>query len=318
MSSVSMKNDSKISDGKSEKDSIVLTNLTKQYKGTSKPALSNMSLMVKRGEVYGFLGPNGAGKSTAIKLLMDFIRPTSGNARILGFDCIKKSLQIKQRVGYLSGDIAMYPNMTGRQFLEYMQDLQPMESTEYRDELLRRLRAEPTKKLGELSRGNRQKIAIVQAFMHKPDVLILDEPTSGLDPLMQEVFYELVLEAKNRQAIVFMSSHIMGEVQKTCDRVGIIRDGKLVHEFVVSELLDSGGQIFDVTFAGAPPIKLLGDVRGLKIISEDQNTVVMNIKGELSPFFAILASHKVLKIKAHSSDLDDLFMQYYKEGDGKS
>lgn len=286
--------------------------LSKKYRNTNTYALKDLTLQVRTGEVYGFLGPNGAGKSTAIRTLLNFIQPTRGSATILGYDIVKDSLQIRRNTGYLSSDPGMYRKMTGTQFLDYMEDLQPATSKAYRQELLKRLQAQPDKRLEELSRGNRQKIAIVQTFMHQPKLIILDEPTSGLDPLMQEVFYDLVLEAKQRGATIFSSSHVLSEVQRLCDRVGIIREGKLVTEQTIAELAKQAAQTFDITFADAVPLAALKKVSGLKVSSHDAHNVTIHMRGELAPLFKELARHHVTKLDASQLDLEELFLHFYK------
>jgi ABC-type multidrug transport system ATPase subunit/ABC-type transport system involved in multi-copper enzyme maturation permease subunit len=203
---------------------------------------------------------------------MNYIQPSSGSANIFGKDIVRDSVEIKRSVGYLAGDFAVYPKMTGRQYIKYLCELQaPVKG--YDRELSRLLNAELDKKLGELSRGNRQKIGIIQAFMHQPQVIILDEPTSGLDPLMQEVFYKLVNDAKKRGASIFISSHIMSEVQKICDRAGIIRGGKLVSEENMSQLAKKAAQTFDITFADKVPVSELKKIKGIRIENENDRQV---------------------------------------------
>lgn len=294
--------------------SIATHHLTKRYHGAKVASLRDLTLQVAPGEIYGFLGPNGAGKSTTIRTLMNFIQPTSGQAKVLGMDVVRGSVAIKRRVGFLSSDMAMYGKMTGRQYLQYMADLQGTGSTAYQRELVRRLKADTGKRLGDMSRGNRQKFAIAQAFMHNPDVLILDEPSSGLDPLMQEVFYELLLEAKARGAAVFMSSHILGEVQKVCDRVGIIRDGKLIAERSIADMARDAAHTFEVTFAGEPPLRELQRVGGVKVTTHDEHHVTLHAEGDLSPLLAVLAKHDVTQLEARQLDLEELFMHYYNGG----
>ena len=290
--------------------------LTKRYRGTHEDALHDLTLQVKAGEIYGFLGPNGAGKSTTIRTLMNFIQPTSGSATICGRDIIRDSVAIKRRVGYLSGDLAMYPKMTGAQFLEYMGELRPPASKAYKAELIKRFKAEMHKPLGDLSRGNRQKIGIVQAFMHQPEVVIMDEPTSGLDPLMQEEFYELLSESRQRGAAVFSSSHILGEVQKMCDRVGIIREGKLVAERSIADLANEAAQTFDVVFKDKPPINKLRSIKGVQEISVHGNTVTLHFHGELKPLFSELSQHDILKLDTQNLDLEEIFLRFYKQNGG--
>lgn len=300
--------------GQKNQASIVIRNLSKRYRKSSVYALKNLSLSVMPGEVYGFLGPNGAGKSTTIRLLMNYIQPSGGSASILGKDIVKDSVEIKRSVGYLAGDFAIYPKMTGRQYLEYLSELRaPVKG--YDKELSKLLNAELNKKLGDLSRGNRQKIGIIQAFMHQPQILILDEPTSGLDPLMQEVFNKLISEAKQREASIFVSSHIMSEVQKTCDRVGIIRSGKLVSEENISELAKKAAQTFDIVFSDKAPVSELKKISGVRVEHKDGNQVTLHINGKLAPLFKVLAKYDVVNIDARNLDLEDMFMKFYqKEG----
>lgn len=291
---------------------IEIFSLSKRYSTSSTFALQNLNIKVYPGEVYGFLGPNGAGKSTTIKLLMNFLQPTAGGANILSKDVVKDSVELKKSIGYLSGDIALYPKMNGKQFLEYMGELQPGSDKKYIAKLVKKFKFDESKKLGELSRGNRQKVAIIQAFMHKPEVLILDEPTSGLDPLMQEAYFELIKEARKRGSAVFVSSHIMSEVQKMCDRVGIIRDGKLVGEYSMQELAGEVAQTFDITFAGnIPPQAELENVPGLKVISHSGNSISIHMNDKLSPLFLLLSGYEVVKLDARNLDLEETFMHFY-------
>ncbi len=288
--------------------------LSKKYHGAGSFALHNLSLHVDAGEVYGFLGPNGAGKSTTIRTLMNFIQPTSGSASILGLDVAKEAMGIKREIGYLAGDGAVYPKMTGSQYLEYLGELQPPAKA-YRQELAKRLQASLHKPLGSLSRGNRQKVSIIQAFMHQPKVLILDEPSSGLDPLMQEVFYELIGEAKARGAAVFMSSHILGEVQKVCSRVGIIRDGRLIAERTIADMAKEAAQTFDLMFKENAPLDALRQLASVqKLVVNDPRSVTLHVSGELSPLFSLLAKHTVTKIDTRALDLEEAFLHYYQQG----
>lgn len=298
-------------------DALAITGLSKKYRGAQTYALKDLTLHVRPGEVYGFLGPNGAGKSTTIKTLMNYIQPTSGSATIFGRDIVKESVTIKPEIGYLAGDGSLYSKMTGRQFLDYMGDLQPPATPAYEQELVKRLQATLDKPLGSLSRGNRTKISIVQAFMHQPKLLILDEPSSGLDPLMQEVFYELIGESKSRGAAIFMSSHILGEVQKTCDRVGIIREGVLVAERDIAEMAKEAAQTFDVVFKDKAPLSELKKLAGVQgVVENSPYSITLHVQGELSPLFALLARHTVTKIGIRELDLEDAFMHYYQaEGD---
>ena len=285
--------------------------LTKRYRGSDIDALSNLTIHVKAGEVYGFLGPNGAGKSTTIRTLMNFIQPTAGSATILGQDIVKNSVKVKADVGYLSSDMALYDKMTGHQFLDYMGELQPGTNKTYRQELVKRLRPDLNKKLGNLSRGNKQKVGIIQAFMHQPKVLIMDEPSSGLDPLMQETFYDLIEEGKSRHTAVFFSSHIFSEVQKICDRVGIIRDGKLVVERDIAEMIKDAAHTFDITFAGEPPLTKLHKLKDVTVGRHKGQDVRVHVRGKLSHFLRELSTYDVARLDAHQLDLEEMFMRYY-------
>lgn len=294
---------------------IAIDHLSKRYHGAPVDSLQELTLRVAPGEVYGFLGPNGAGKSTTIRTLMNFIQPSRGRAEILGMDVVRDSVAIKHSVGYLSSDMALYPKMTGGQVLRYLGTLQNRHDTAYQQELIERLQADPRKRLGDLSRGNRQKFAIIQAFMHRPAVLILDEPSSGLDPLMQEVFYDLIREAKQRGAAIFMSSHILSEVQKVCDRVGIIRDGRLITERSIAEMEQDAAHTFAVTFAGQPPLAELTKLPGVRLGDHDDHHVTLHLQGELPPLLTLLAKHQVTQLEVRQLDLEELFMQFYTTGE---
>ncbi len=291
--------------------SIKLSDLTKVYKGTTVPAVNNLTLTVKSGEVYGLLGPNGAGKTTTIRMIMSFIAPTSGWVEIFGQKASFENYQVKDLIGYLPSDMEFFQHMNGHQFLSYMGSLQKGNDLKYFDELVKKFQVDLDKKIEELSRGNRQKIAIVQALMHKPNVLILDEPTSGLDPLMQEVFYEEILSAKKRGAVVLLSSHILGEVQKICDKVGIIKQGKLVKESAVEELLKTTGQNFVIEFDGKPPLAELKKIKDLTVPATDKNIVRVSLGGKLSEFLKFLSEQDVVSLRSKEADLEEVFLGYY-------
>jgi ABC-2 type transport system ATP-binding protein len=294
-------------------DAIVLSKLSKRYGHAPKLALNNVSLKVSRGEVYGFLGANGAGKSTTIRTLLNFIQPTDGSATILGQDVVRDSVKVKRHVGYLSGEVALYNKMTGKQFLDYMAELQPVKHKEYVKELVHRFGADLKKPVETLSKGNRQKIGLIQAFMHEPDVLILDEPTSGLDPLMQEVFFVLVKEARERNACVFVSSHNFSEVQRMCDRIGFIREGKLVSEQTLSELANKASHTFTITFRDEAPVAELKKLKSAKVTPHDEHHLMISIEGELTPLFALLANHHVTRFEQQEVNLEQQFLHFYQK-----
>ncbi len=286
--------------------------LSKKYPKSRTYALQDLDLTIEPGEVYGFLGPNGAGKSTTVRLLMNFIQPTHGNAVILGQDIVKQATAIKRNIGYLSGDVSLYPKMTGRQFLTYMAGLQPPRRSAFANELVKRFEAEINKKISDLSKGNKQKIGLIQAFMHEPDILILDEPTSGLDPLMQEAFYELVRQTKERGATLFVSSHNLTEVQKMCDRVGFIREGRLIAEQNINELSQSAVQTYDIAFGQKLPLTEIRKLAKVKVLANTSHHATITIRGDLKPLLGLLARHQVLSIERREISLEDEFLKYYK------
>lgn len=295
---------------------IVTSGLCKRYGDSDKYAVSDLNIHVNGGEIYGFLGPNGSGKSTTIRLLLNIIQPTSGSAKIFGKDVVADSVNIRRRVGYLSGDVALYSKMTGSQLLRYMAELQPPKDIKLKDDLVRRFQADINSPIRSLSKGNRQKIGIIQAFMHEPEVLILDEPTAGLDPLMQEEFFRLVEETKQRGGCVFLSSHNLSEVQKICDRVGFIREGKLIAQQKIASLDIGTVKTFDIVFKDKVPIKELKGLPGAKAEPVSATQVSLHIKGDLSPLFKILAGSKVLAINQREISVEHEFLRYY-AGDEK-
>lgn len=294
---------------------IITENLSKRYGSAPQFALNRLNVSIAAGEVYGFLGSNGAGKSTTIRTLLGFLKPTSGSAQICGLDSVRDSVEVKKHVGYLAGDVALYTKVTGQEFLDFMATLQPVKHRNYVDTLIKNLDADLTKPLESLSKGNRQKIGILQAFMHEPDVLILDEPTSGLDPLMQEVFFDAVRDAKTRGASVFFSSHNLAEVQRICDRVGFIREGKLVSEQKIAELSNGASHTFDIEFTAKAPMKELRAIPNATVMTgttPESTSIVVPVES-LSNLFGVLASHKVAKFQQRELNLEDEFMNFYRE-----
>src|SRR5262245_23799581 len=260
--------------------------LTKSY-GQNR-GIIDVDFEVEQGEVFGFLGPNGAGKTTTIRLLLDLIRPTSGRFTVFGLDSRRSSVAIRKRLGYLPGDLRLYERMTGADLLRYFGHLRGLDGTERGRQLADRLDLDLDRRIKELSRGNRQKVGIVQAFMHEPDLLVLDEPTSGLDPLVQETFYELVGEATERGGTVFLSSHVLSEVQHMADRVGLIREGRL--DLVDSvENLRSAFTHVEATFAEPPSADAFDGVPGVQRVERDGNVVRFAFEGEIDPLLKALA-----------------------------
>ncbi len=288
---------------------IQLTKVSKQYRGIHSYALKDVSLRVLPGEVYGFLGANGAGKTTTIRLLLNFIQPTSGKATIHNLDVVRDSIAAKRHVGYLAGEVALYSRTTGRELLTYLQALQPLKNKSYFIGLIEAFELELDRPINQLSKGNRQKLGIVQALMHEPEVLILDEPTSGLDPIMQEMFYEVIIERKQRGTAVFVSSHNMAEVQQMCDRVGIIKDGAMVTEQKVSDLHNSSNQQYVIEFAGTVPANLSSVAN---ILTQTKNKVTVSVTS-LAPFLAFLAKQNIRTLTSARTDLGKEFLHVYED-----
>lgn len=295
------------------KPAIETFGLGKRYAKSDDFSLRKLNLTVMPGEVYGFLGPNGAGKSTTIRLLMNFIQPTEGHAQILGLDVVNKSVQVKESIGYLPGEFAFYPSLTGRQFLSYMADLRPSKQKDHAAKLARLFDVPLDRRLGALSKGNRQKIGVIQALAAQPDILILDEPTSGLDPLMQEIFYEQIRAAKAGGTTVFFSSHDLSEVQKICDRVGFIRGGELIAEQTIGQLSRSAVQTYHISFATEAPLTELKRLRGVKVTSNTPSHVTVKIKGDLRPLLSLLSKCKVNALDRQAIDLEEEFLRFYRK-----
>jgi ABC-2 type transport system ATP-binding protein len=241
---------------------IDVAGLTKAY--GRKRGIIEVSFAVAEGEVFGFLGPNGAGKTTTMRLLMAMLRPGAGSARIAGLDCWRQSVAVKRVVGYLPGELSLDPNLTGGQILAYFANLRGGVDRAQIDALIERLDLDPTRRFRQYSHGNKQKVGLIQAFMHRPRLLILDEPTSGLDPLNQHEFHRMVDEVRRDGRTVFLSSHILSEVEAVCDRVGIIRNGRLVRVGGVTELKGIRRHEVDLTFADVPPADAFRDLVGIE------------------------------------------------------
>ena len=288
---------------------IKLDNLTKTY-GSSR-GIEHINLTVQKGEVFGFLGPNGAGKSTAINTMLDFLRPTSGSVTILGKDANSDSTNIHRNIGYLSGDMETDLSLTGAQYLTYVANLRDIKDDSYKNELIERLKCETNKKIKKLSRGNRQKIGLVAALMHDPDVLILDEPTTGLDPLIQSEFNAIIKEHKERGKTTFMSSHVLSEVQATCDRVGFIRDGRLVEVKALHELLLGAPRMVEVTFKKDAPDTRLKKLAGVSDLTANGSRRSFTYRGDYNELLQILSTKPITNIQIIEPALEDLFIGMY-------
>jgi ABC-2 type transport system ATP-binding protein len=293
---------------------IRMQGLTKRFPGNK--GIFGLDLEVERGEVFGFLGPNGAGKSTTIRHLMGFMKPDEGEARIGGLDCWRNASEIQRFSGYLPGEIALPEGMSGEGFLRLIAGMRGMKSGGRRDELLQRLQLDPAQPVRKMSKGTRQKLALVAALMHDPEVLILDEPTSGLDPLMQRVFIDLIREEKSRGKTIFMSSHQFPEIERTCDRVGIIKEGRLVAVESVQEMRRKERKAFVVTLGSDGEIPRL-EQAGLTIFRENGRTVEIEVQGDLNTMIRALAGVNVLHLETKTLDLEEMFLHYYGEEKGR-
>ena len=296
---------------------IEVEGLTKSY--GSKRGIANVSFQVEEGEVFGFLGPNGAGKTTTIRLLMALLRADAGTACIAGLDCWQQSVEIKRLIGYLPGEPSLDPNLTGGQLLEYFGHLRGGVDQAYLKQLIKRLDLDPSRKFRQYSSGNKRKVVLIQAFMHRPRLLILDEPTNGLDPLNQQEFDRMVKEVRDEGRTVFLSSHILTEVEQTCSRVGIIREGQLVRVGGVTELKDIKRHEVTITFANAVPaeaFKTLDGVAEVEALADGQ-TLRLVIQGGEDAVIKAAAQYSVVTLTSHEPSLEDIFLRYY-EGDGQA
>ena len=290
---------------------IAAQGLTKFYGRVQ--GIVDLDLQIEQGEVFGFLGPNGAGKTTTIRLLLDLIRPTRGRAEIFGLDTRRQGVAVRRQIGYMPGDLRLYDRLTGRELVHYFARLRGMDDLGDAEALAQRLELDLTRPIRALSRGNRQKVGLVQACMHRPGLLVLDEPTSGLDPLMQEVFGELVREVAADGRTVLLSSHVLSEVQHAADRVGLIRDGRLELVDAVEALRARALTRVEVTFAELPPTGAFGNVTGVHELVRNGSLVLFEIEGEIDPLLKELARYHVLSLDTNEPDLEDIFLRLYRK-----
>ncbi len=278
-----------------------------------KTVLSDLSLEVKEGEVFGYLGPNGAGKSTTIKLLLNFINPTQGLIKVLNLDPQKNIVDIMKNTGYLSGEIHLYENLTGQEHLKYQAGLRKNVDWTYVKTLAERFQSDLSKPIRTLSHGNKQKIALIAAFMSKPRLIILDEPTTGLDPLVQREFYSLVSEVNKSGSTLFISSHILPEVERVCHRVAILREGKLIVTEDIDSLKSKAVRPLEIHFAKSIQKGSFANIEGIKNILIDKEILRCDIVGSLDKFIKELAKYEVLNIITREPDLEQIFLNYYSE-----
>ena len=294
---------------------VIKTEALTVYYGRHRGIL-DVDLIVEQGEVFGFLGPNGAGKTTTQRVLLDVIRPTSGRASIFGMDCREQGVELRKRVGYLPGELALYANMKAKRFFKMYEYLRgPNGAQGYWGELAQRLDLDISRKIGNFSRGNKQKVGVVAAFMNRPDLLILDEPTGGLDPLVQQTVMEMVREVKADGRTVFFSSHILPEVQAVCDRVGIIREGQLVTTQRVEELIAARLNRLTMIFAELPPVGTFNQA-GVTEMDRTEQSVTLEVRENLPQVLAVAAQYNIQDIETHNMSLEEIFLDYYGKGNG--
>jgi ABC-2 type transport system ATP-binding protein len=287
--------------------------LSKRYGATV--ALDVLDLTVEEGEIYGYLGPNGAGKTTTIRLLLGLHRPSGGQAELFGVNAWSDPVAAHRRVAYVAGEPMLWPALTGAETFEFLARLHGGTDVAYREQLVDRFRLDPGKKIRALSKGNRQKVQLIAALATRAELLLLDEPTSGLDPLMEMAFRECAHEAKERGQTIFLSSHILSEVEAICDRVGILRAGRLVDQGTLEELRHLVAQTVDVTFVGeVPELPLLA---GVQVERAGPNALRFEVSGSVGPLIAALAEHQVATLTSREPSLEEIFLHHYDSSDGR-
>lgn len=298
-------------------DSVIRTEgITKLFGEVE--AVVDVNLDVRPGEIFGYLGPNGAGKSTTIRMLLDHIRPTRGTGTVFGLDIRRDSVEIRRNTGYLPGEFALYDHMTGRAMLEYFSSLRRGVDWQYVDGLTTRLDADLDRRYSQLSRGNKQKIGLLQALMHRPKLVVLDEPTSGLDPLIQHEFYEILDEVKAEGGTVFFSSHVLPEVQRVSDRVGIIRKGRLVAVEDVDSLIDRAAlHRFEIEFACDVTRSEFEHLKGASELAVDGRMLTVSIAGSPDALIKAAGRHEIVRLVTHEASLEDIFLTFY-SADGEN
>jgi beta-exotoxin I transport system ATP-binding protein len=285
--------------------------VTKLYGATR--AVVDLDLRIEPGEVFGFLGPNGAGKTTTIRMLLALQRPTRGHATVLGVDPQREPVEVNRRVGYLPGDLELFPRMTAEQHVDWFARARGGTEPRLRKQLLERFDVVLGRPIRDMSKGNRQKVGVVLAFMHEPELLILDEPTSGLDPLMQNEFERLIRETVADGRTVFLSSHELDEVQRLADRVGIIRSGSLIAVDSVQGLRASAPQKLEITFREAVASTLFDDLEGVTLTGVDGPHLSLEVTGPIGPVLARIADHDPVDVICRHASLDELFLELYRE-----
>nr|MDE0501503.1 ABC transporter ATP-binding protein [bacterium] len=287
---------------------VRLAGVTKSY-GKARGVL-DLDLEVRPGEVFGYLGPNGAGKTTTIRMLVDLIRPQQGTVEVLGGS--PRDPAIRRRVGYLPGEVEFYSRMSARDFLTYIGNLRGRGGDAIAEKLSERIDLDLSRRIGDLSKGNRQKLGLVQALMHEPELVVLDEPTSGLDPLVQQEVYRLLDELKAEGVTVFFSSHVLSEVERVADRVGIIREGRLVEVEELEALRQKAVRTFEVVFEDAPHLAEFEHLDGVRMADVHGNVLHCQVVGAIDELLKAVAKHRVRDLVSHGADLEALFLDYYR------
>ena len=289
-------------------------NLTKYYGKVR--GIEALDLEVQEGEVFGFLGPNGAGKTTTIRLALDLIRPTRGSIQVLGLDARQKALQVHQRVGYMPGELALYDGLTGSEMLHYSANLRGGVDWIFVEEMAERLECDLSRRIRALSTGNKHKVGLIHAMMHRPELLVLDEPTAGLDPLVQQEFYQLLAEVRIEGRTVFLSSHNLPEVERVCDRVGIIRKGMLVTVERMEALKARALRHLELHFATQVPREAFADLAGVRDVTVEDSVVRCAVTGTVDAVIKAAAQYEVVNVISHEPSLEEVFLAYYEGGEG--
>ncbi len=283
--------------------------LTKSY--GSHRGIIGVDLTVEKGEIFGFLGPNGAGKTTTIRILLDLIRPTRGHALVFGIESSADPVAIHRRIGYIPGEFALYDRLTGGQTLEYFANLRGGVDRAYQRSLIERFELDPSRRFNQYSKGNKQKVGIVIALQHRPELLVLDEPTAGLDPLVQQTFFSTLRQTVAEGATVFLSSHILSEVEKSCDRVAIIREGRLVKLDTVEGLRDLAHHQVELRFAGPVPEAEFAALPGVSEVRLDDHVLRLRVAGAITPVVRAAARYELLDFVSREPSLEETFLAQY-------
>ncbi len=288
---------------------ITLEKLTKSY-GSSR-GIIEVDLEVGQGEIFGFLGPNGAGKTTTIRTMLDLIKPTGGRALVFGIESTVDPVSIHRRIGYIPGEFALYDRLTGKQTLEYFANLRGGVDPAYQAALIERLDLDPSRRFKEYSKGNKQKVGLVIALQHRPELLLLDEPTSGLDPLVQQSFFQTMVETAAEGTTIFLSSHILSEVEKTCGRVAIIREGRIVRVGTVDALRDLAHHQVELRFTGPVPASEFEALPGVSDVQVEDHVLRLRVSGPIGPVVRAAARYELLDFTSREPSLEDTFLAEY-------